>query len=200
MSGLFKRRFGRYNRSGRAYAVTSMAPIIKGHEAELQKYIAGLATSPFARFAEVHFARWVLIDQWKLSWPGAPRKPLRLKSQYLLFDAAVTAPDDASAALLPQSFLRRIPEVMPAEADGAWGHCVGYPGSAKGDAVAAYLERSLLETVLFYVGYPNATVADVRQAVSRRDAFAQFARTHQGESDPARLQQEYITEAATWQL
>jgi hypothetical protein len=193
------RGFGRHNRSGRAYAVSSMTPIIKGHEAALQTYLNGLTTSPFARFSEVHFARWVLIDQWKTSWPGAPRRPLQLKSQYLCFGAAVTAPDDASAPLLPQSFLRRIPEVMPVEADEVWGHCVGYPGSAKVDEVAAYLERSLLDTVLFYVGYPDATVAQVRQAVARRDGFAQFARTHQ-HSDPAQLQQDYIREAATWQL
>lgn len=186
------------NRSGRAYAVTSMTPIVKGREASLLAYLDGLTTSPFTKFDEVHFARWVVIDQWKFSWPRAPKRPLQLKSHYLLFSAAVTAPDDAGAQRLPQTFLRRIPALVPDVADAVWGHCVGYPGSGDPGGVAAYLERSLLSTVLFYVGYPDATVQDVRRAIAVRDSFVDFARTHQGVTNPAQLQQDYIAEAATW--
>ena len=48
--------------------------------------------SPLAKVPDVQFARWVIIDQLRTDWAGAPKPPPRLKSDYLLFSADVTAP------------------------------------------------------------------------------------------------------------
>ncbi len=192
--------FGVHNRNGRAYAVASLTPVRHGQEAVLQAHLAGLTVSPFTALDDVHMARWVVIDQLKFGWPGAPRRPTRLKSRYLVFSASVTAPDAASAGQLPESFLRHIAEHIPGPADAVWENCVGYPGAADVDAFVAYLRRSLLDTLLFHVGYPDATVGQVRNALARRDSLVSFMRTHQDEQDPTRLQQQYLSEAATWDL
>lgn len=192
------RPLGAHNRNGRSYAVTSLTPIRPGQEAVLKAHFAGLTVSPFAELEDVHLARWVIVHQVKLSWPGAPRRRTRLRSQYLLFTASVTAGDDASARTLPESFLRQIAEQIPEAADAVWGNCVNYPGAGSVDAFVAYLRRSLLDSVLFHVGYPGATVAQVRTALARRDALVRFIRTHQDVADPAVLQQEFLSECATW--
>jgi hypothetical protein len=192
------RRSGASNRNGNSYAITSLTPIRTGREAELKAHLAGLAVSPFAELDSVHFARWLVIDQVKLAWPGAPRRRTQLRSQYLVFSASVTAPDADSARTLPDSFLAEIAERIPVAADAVWGNCVGYPGASSVDAFVGYLRRSLLDTVLFHVGYPDVTVRQVRTALARRDSLVRFIRAHQDVKDPAQLQQLYVAESATW--
>lgn len=192
--------FGAHNRNGSSYAVSSLTPIREGHEADLKAHLRGLEVSPFVELDSVHFARWLVIDQFNLDWPGAPAHRTQLRSRYLLFAASVTAGDGGSASKLPMSFLRQIAEQVPDAADAVWGHCVGYPGTTSPDDFASYLYRSLLDTVLFHAGYRNATVHGVRTALARRDALVRFVREHQGESDPALLQQRYLSESATWNL
>ncbi len=196
------------SRSGRSYAVALTTPIRPGAEADLTAHIEGLGIgekSPLARLPYVHFARWVVIDQLKTDWPGAPDPPPRLKSQYLLFTASLTAPAeenvpaaDRYAERLPESFLHEIRSRIPAEADAIWGHCLNYPGTSDAEAFVGYLARSQMETSLFYVGYPDVTVDEVRQALAARDKLVAFARDHQGERDAARLQQACLEESATW--
>lgn len=195
--------------SGRSYAVTLVTPIRAGAEADLAAHIRGLGVgekSPLAKLPYVHFARWVVIDQLKTDWAGAPDPPPRLKSQYLLFTASLTAPAEKNvrpaasryANRLPESFLREVHSVIPADADAIWRHCLHYPGISDADAFVRYLACSELETSLFHVGYPDVTVDEVRQALAARDKLIAFAREHQGEQDAAQLQHAYLEEAPTW--
>lgn len=194
---------GSGSRSGRSYAFTSLTPIRGGSERALAAQLRGLPTgdrSPLARLDHVHLGRWMVIDDLKTAWPGAPKDPTRLRSAYLLFTASITAPDNRYADHLPGNFLADLAARMPAEADTIWGNCVGYPGSADVDGFVAYLSRSQLDTLLFHVGYPNATVEQVRHALAARDGLVNFVRTHQDEKGPARLQRAYLEESATWSL
>jgi len=50
------------------------------------------------------------------------------------------------------------------------------------------------------VGYPTATVEQVRHAIAARDGLVGFVRTHQDEQDPAALQRAYLEESAAWNL
>jgi hypothetical protein len=197
------------SRSGRSFAVTLLAPVRAGAEGQLSAYLNGLGVgdeSPLAELPYVHFARWVVIDQLKTDWPGAPVPPPRLKSQYLLFTASVTAPaedhvaptDGRYAERLPESLLYELWTRIPADAHAIWRHCVGYPGISDADAFVRYLARSQLETSLFHVGYADVTVDEVRQALAARDALVTFARDHQGEQDAGKLQQAYLEESPTW--
>jgi hypothetical protein len=208
---LTARRRGRRggSRCGRSYAVTLLTPIRPAAEADIAAYIKGLGIgdkSPLAKLPYVHFARWVVIDQLKTDWPGAPSPAPRLQSQYLLFTASVTGPAEKDvnpregryAERLPESFLYELHARMSTDAHAIWGHCLGYPGISDADAFVRYLARSQLETSLFHVGYPDVTVDEVRQALAARDKLVAFVRDHQSERDVARLQQAYLQESSTW--
>jgi hypothetical protein len=200
---------GSGSHSGRSYAVTLLAPIRPGAAQELQAHLHGLGQSeksPLARLAHVHVGRWVVIDQLKMDWPGAPTPRPRLRSQYLLFTASMTAPAATAQAGrpgrsgdgLPQSFLRELWEHIPQEADAIWRHCLGFPGIEDPDAFVRYLAAGHIETSLFHVGYPDVTVDEVRQALAARDGLIAFARDHAGSSDPLSLQRAYLEESEKW--
>ena len=206
--GAFLREVGADgSRSGRSYAITLLTPIRPGAEEELTACIEGLETgtrSPLAMLPSVHFGRWVVIDQLKSSWSGAPANMTRLKSQYLLFSACVTAPvgNEMEPAKFLEWFLNEIWEAKVSEeanrpAEDIWGHCLGYPAAADAQAFVDYLARSRINTSLFHVGYPDVTVAEVRHALDTRDKFFAFALKHQGE-DSAVLQEVYVRESAQW--
>lgn len=195
---------GTGSRSGRSYAFTSLTPICNGLAGNLGTHLSSLPVaeaSPLAELAYVHLGRWLVIDGLKMTWSGAPRRPTRLRSDYLLFTASVTGPEDSTYTdELPHSFLVEMAEQIPDAVDAIWGSCVGYPGSTSVQAFAEYLTRSQLDTELFYVGYPNTTVQQAVHALAARDHLVDFVRRHQTESDPARLQQAYLEESKTWSL
>lgn len=193
---------GAGSRSGPSYAFTSLTPICRGRGDALAAHLRNLPTaenSPLAQLAYVHVGRWMVIDRLNMSWARAPRRPTRLRSDYLLFTASITGPDGSNYAdELPHSFLVELAERIPDAADAIWGNCVGYPGTTSVNDFAEYLRRSQLDTELFYIGYPNTTVQDVNQALVSHDRLVEFARSHQAEDDPALLQQAYLEESATW--
>jgi hypothetical protein len=197
------------SRSSRSFAVTLLTPVRAGAEAELSAHFTTLGVgdrSPLAKLPYVHFARWVVIDQLKTDWPGAPVPAPRLNSRYLLFTASVTAPQEDHvtpaearyAERLPDSFLYELVTRIPADADAIWRHCLGYPGISDADAFVRYLARSQLAASLFHVGYADVPVDEVRQALAARDAVVAFARDHQGEQDAGELQRAYLEESPTW--
>ena len=205
LAGIAARRApgtGSRSRGGRSYVFTSLTPIEAEREGGLTAHLEALPMgrdSPLARLRYVHLARWLVIDDLKMGWPGAPRRPTRLRSKYLLFTANITGPATGDYAKdLPGSFLRELAAKIPNEADEIWGNCVGYPGTDSVDGFVAYLTRSQLDTVLFYVGYPDVTVDDVNRALDAREGIVGFVRRHQGEITPAQLQQAYLEESATW--
>ncbi len=186
------------NRSGTACAVISFTPILDGHEAALREHLGSLVPSPFAELSEVHFARLMVLDRLKSDWPGAPRERTELRSAYLLFTASITADDEAAAAALPGTFLERIARQVPEGANAVWSHCLGFPGVDDPRAFADYISRSLLDSSLFYVGYPGATVQQVRAALARRDRLLDFAQWAQDQTDQALVQQRYLAESTSW--
>jgi hypothetical protein len=188
------------NRRGNSYAVTLMTPIERGRVDDLREVLADFEPgpgSPLARLPGVHFARWVVIDELKTDWEGAPHSPPRLKSAYLLFTADVTAPA-GEAGKLPASFYRDVAERMTEAADDVWSHCRGYPGRADDDAFVEYLASSQLGTSLYYAAFPDVTVGEIRHALTVHDGLVEFVQTHQGVRRPAELQQEYLQAAGAW--
>src|SRR4051812_2439373 len=169
-------------RAARSCAVTTLSAVEPRDVCPLRETLKSYrdGPSPLARLDDVHFARWVVIDELKTDFPGAPRRRPRLKSAYLLFDATVTIPAGRRADF-PEVFFADIWACLPAAAHAVWGHCVGYPGAAGRDAFVAYLMAARLPTAVHRFGYPGATVDDVRRALKLRDDFARFALDHQGD-------------------
>jgi hypothetical protein len=162
-----------HDRVGKAQALTVFTAIVPGREEEARTVIESLprgTESPLARVEQLHFSRLQIID--RLVYQGAPQKPDRLNSAYLVFTASFDGDLDA--------FLRAIAERLPAEADSWWSRCVGYPGTSDPDAFRRYIEHNRIRTNLFGVAYPNATLAEVHESLALRERVLAFAIAAQG--------------------
>ena len=181
---------GAGNQRWGAHSLVLLVPIADGAGEDLQRALDRCAPrSPFTDLHEVHFARWVVIEQLKSGFKHAARRPSRLDRPYLLFTADYT-PLDGDVA--PRTLLER---VAAAGAD-VWQHCDGFPTAA--GARADYLAAHRCDTTLYYAGYRDATPARVKTAVARRDALSRFVVEQRDVRDPATLQRRYLQEAARW--
>jgi hypothetical protein len=186
------------NRNGRSYAVTLLTPIEPGRTAALTEVLRGFGTrecSPLAKLPDVHFARWIVIDQLRTDWPGAPEPPPRLRSAYLMFSADVTAGNGVEA--LPHTFFADLAERIPDEADAVWSHCRGYPGVAPSAGFVRFLAASQVDAHLYYAAHPDVTVGEIRRALRLREALAAFVLEHQ-DATPAALKDEYLRASESW--
>lgn len=142
-------------------------PIKPGHEDELRAYLEGLDNddSPLARVPRTHIARWIIVPD----MPVAPGTDLvdPLGTQFLLFTSNL----DGDAG----SYLRELVELIPHEAADIYGHCIGCPQPAEGAALKAYLHRNQVDSGVAFAAYPNASVAQIRQALDKRARLIDFA-------------------------
>jgi hypothetical protein len=117
-----------------------------------------------------------LVDQ------GPPHEPETLKRHHLLFTSTFDGDLDP--------YLDAICERIGAEADGWWGHCVGYPGTADRAAFRRWIREHKVDTSLLAVANPGATVQDVRESLDLRRRVADFAAEAQG-LDAAALRERF---------
>jgi hypothetical protein len=190
------RRVCKPSQCGTSWAITMLIPVRAGAVEALRSILADFdrLDSPLSGLPAVHFGRWVVIDQLKMNWPGAPSRVLALKSPYLLFTACATTPD-------AQTFLTELTTGIPETVDSIWQHCVGYPATAAavadGPAVAQYLARGLITASMFYAGYADVTPNQVKQALRGRELFDTFVLDHQGH-EPATVHAAYRQESPAW--
>jgi hypothetical protein len=173
------------NRVGGAYALTTFAPIVPGHEEELRAYIEGLPTgaeSPLARLDTLHLSRIQIFDH--LVHQGPKHDLDHLESNYLVFTSSFDGDLDA--------YLDLICDRIPTEADGWWSHCVGYPGTADRPAFKTWIKTHQRHTNLFASAYHGGTVADVRESLALRDQLVDFAADAQG-LDAAALKERFLS-------
>ena len=136
------------NRVGGVYALTVFTPIVHGHEDELRAHLEALpvgADSPLARLDDLHLSRIQIIDA--LVDQGPPHRRETLKRSHLLFTSTVDGDLDP--------YLDAICERIGAEADGWWGHCAGYPGTADRAAFRRYIRAHKVDTSLLAIGQPR---------------------------------------------
>jgi hypothetical protein len=137
------------NVSGQAYALTVLAPVVRGHVAELTAHLDALTDSPLARVPGTHFARWVMIGD------------------RLLFTSSFDGP--------PAPYLEALRTGLGADADAIWSHCTGYPGVADAAGFAAWMRAHQVESALFYAAYGQQTVAVVKADLALRARLIDFA-------------------------
>jgi hypothetical protein len=155
------------------HPLTVLTPVHPGREPALGDCLGRLppgAAGPFERVPGTHVARWVLIRRIVSDYPGAPVPPAPLRMQYLLF----TSTFDGSVDHHVEGIRTR----MAAEADGVWGHCVGYPGSADRAGFHAYLRHNSLPVNRRFAAY-DASVPHIRAALRLRERHIAFAPTAQ---------------------
>jgi len=173
----------RRNLTGTAYALSTFAPILKGHEEAVREVIESLPTgqdAPIARLGTVHTSRLQIFTN--LVHQGPSQKPDKLRNSYLVFTAAF------DGELEP--FLDSIIRVIPKEADSWWRHCVAYPGTDQPAAFKAWIRRIQRHTSLWAVASPNQSVPGVLAALDLRERVTNFAIEAQG-LDAAELQKRF---------
>jgi len=161
------------NRVGGVYALTVFTPVIPGHEDELRAHLAALpvgAESPLACLPALHLSRIQIFDA--LVDQGPPHRPETLKRHHLLFTSTVDGELDP--------YLDAICERIGAQADGWWGHCVGYPGTSDRAAFRRWIRDHKVDTSLLAVANPGATVQDVVESLALRERVVAFAAAAQG--------------------
>lgn len=180
------------NRSGQAYGLTVLSPIIRdrsripSHEAEIREYLAQMdrqGGSPLARIPTIHMARWVVIDD--VPFVGEPAEEEHLESKYLLLEANFDGERDATLNLM----CALIPDTLNA----IYSHCVGFPRVGVGDAakLCRYIDRCQVDTTFYFADYPNARLPDVLRSLDLQRKFVPFITQMQGRS-AADVQREFL--------
>ena len=160
-------------RVGGVYALTFFTPIVPGHEDALRAHLDALplgAESPLAKLDRLHLSRIQIFDA--LVDQGPPHRRETLKRHHLLFTSTVDGELDP--------YLDAICERIGAQADGWWGHCVGYPGTADRAAFRRWIRDHKVDTSLLAVANPGATVQDVVESLALRERVVDFAAAAQG--------------------
>ena len=169
-----------HDRSGQALALTVLTPIQAGHESALAETLDDLPPrdgSPLARVPGTHFARFVVIDA--PVFEGAPQKRDSWKASRLLFTSNFDGP--------LERYLEGLRTGLAADGDAIFGHCVGYPGHADGQAWTAWLLAHRVKSSLFFGAYGDQSVQTVQDNIATRARLIAFALQAQGLA-PAELQ------------
>lgn len=169
------------NINGQSYGLTTLYPVLSGHEDALEDHLAALPVeaSPLAALPQLHFSRLHVIRD--LVYQGSPQKRDPLRSAHLIFTASLDGAVD-----------RFIDDVagLGEAVDAIFSHCVGYPGSDDRAAFARYITEHQTDNGYFLSAYPRATVADVREGLRVADGMADLA-ARSRTLDDAALQAEF---------
>jgi hypothetical protein len=156
--------------------LTTIVPVISGHEDDLRATLDGLSVgeaSPFALLERTHFARFQLIDGFgTVSRRASADSPL---PTYLVCSACLDGDIRSYALELHQRFGTLV--------DDIWGHTVGCPGHDDGEAFVDWLLAHRIAHTFSWGTTPWGTAVEVREAVSLRRRLAAFAVDHGGTTD-----------------
>lgn len=173
----------RGNRTGSAYALTTIARVLPGQADALEAYLDALPVgpdSPFARIDTLHTARVQLFRALVHQGPEQ-RQTDTLRHAHLVFTSTI----DGKL----EDYLDTLRSLVP-ECDDWWGRCAGYPGRDERAAFASYVCSIQARPGLFESAMPDATVREVREAIALRERVVDFAVDAQG-LDAAALQAEF---------
>jgi hypothetical protein len=167
------------NKYGKAYGLTSLFPILPGHEDELEAHLASLdpLDSPLGRLPALHFSRLHVIRD--LVYQGPPQKRESLDSSYLIF----TTSHDGEL----EPFLRGLATTLGAEADAIWGHCRDYPGTADPAAFARWVAAHGHDNGYLITPWPFSNVQEVQESVRVQEGFGDLVERSRA-MDDAELQ------------
>ena len=116
--------------------------------------------SPFALVPGTHLGRLQVVR------PPA-RRGRRGTREHVLLAADADAPQ--------QAWLERFRAAAAAPLDAVLGHCAFYPGAADAAAFGRWVEANRLAVGFSVIGSPDATLAEVSDALALREEIGAFA-------------------------
>jgi hypothetical protein len=128
-------------------------------------------TLPFARLEEIHFARLVIVERSLSAKRSSPTEPeMRDVGPWLVFS---TNYDGTLAEHLGNLMTQAGPGI-----DELFRNCEGWPGpDSRLDAIR-YLEAHAVPYEAFYVGFPGASVRQIKMEAELRDEIGRFLDGH----------------------
>ncbi|MBW4691214.1 MAG: hypothetical protein KME27_05545 [Lyngbya sp. HA4199-MV5] len=148
--------------------LTIIARIKPDHMSQLRQLLERMSQAvgsnaiiPFARFRQVHFARFVILEESRdLNNQIIPSS--------LAFSTELDAPLDA--------YFNDLVDIAGNGLDELYSHCVGYPDPSRRDRQSrlAYLHAHQVKVQAFYVNTVNRTVLQIHQEAKLRDELETF--------------------------
>ena len=182
------------NKSGRAYALTTLCPIKNGVIADTsadrlsgQSFTAYVREtlqqlpldemSPMAKVPETYFCRFYLLTD--LMYGGKPDTYDELMSNYLVFTA------NFHGELEP--YLTGMWQHAEQSIHAIWKYCVGFEQVHSAPQFLAYLLKCQVTTTFFFNGSNDEPLEEQLKALYLKQEFSRFAFENQGKP-PAELQ------------
>ncbi|MAD47692.1 MAG: hypothetical protein CMI02_20130 [Oceanospirillaceae bacterium] len=170
------------NTFGNSYGLTTLCPIINGrhNNTALDKItrrriqlLKENSASPFARIPNTYFARlFILNDVFFEQGNDVARD--HLKSKYLVFTSNFHGDLD--------TYLSGMWQHAEAEIRHIWQHAVAFNNVQNEKDFIAYIKKCQLTTSLFFNGSTDDTLQDQLKSLYIKQAFTEFALTHQGKT------------------
>jgi hypothetical protein len=198
---------------GKAYALTSLAPIRQGHvdgiacSDEVRHRLQNwglLEHSPMAKVPQTYLCRYfVLNDVYHESLAGPDFFSIWYELLTFFSDrcreAALPREDHLKSKYLvfacnlygdPDAYLRSMWDAIHDDIRRIWGFCYGFEQVHDAASFAAYVRKCRLKASLFFVGSNDDPLPEQLKALYLKQEFSRFAAEHQGMSAVA-LQHAY---------
>ena len=171
------------NKSGNAYGLTTLCPIINGSENNrsygsiIQQRLQALPLheeSPMAQVPNTYLCRFFVLDD--VRFQGKPARLDHLKSKYLVFTSNFYGD--------LETYLRGMWKHAESSVRKLFEHCVAFDGVSDATAFVRYIKRCQVKTTFFFNGSTDAPLADQLKSLYLKQELAKFATEHQGQSAP----------------
>ena len=185
------------NKSGRAYALTTLCPIKEGvipetrgerlpgqsftaYTRETLQQLGPDERSPMAKVPGTYFCRFYLLTD--LMYGGKPNSYDELMSNYLVFTA------NFHGELEP--YLTGMWNHAEPAIRTIWKYCVGFEQVHSAPRFLEYIQRCQVTTTFFFNGSNDEPLEEQLKGLYLKQEFAKFAAENQGKA-PAELQRAF---------
>ena len=169
------------NKSGEAYGLTVLSPIINGFEND-ESYSACVRDrlqklpldqrSPMAGIPETYLARFYVLDD--VPYQGSPARVEHLKSKYLVFSSNFHGELEPYLTKMWQNsepWIRHI-----------WQYCVGFESVQCAQDFIDYIQKCQVNNNLFFNGSTDQSLAEQLKGLYLKQEFSRFVYENQGRS------------------
>lgn len=179
------------NKSGNAYGLTTLCPIINGsidnqsfdsstreylQEEMFEKRQEGkvvISVSLMAKVPNTYLARFFILND--AIYESHPHHLDHLKSKYLVFCSNHYGDCD--------EYLKGMWEAIPDSIRNIWKHCVGFQGVNDASSFVAYIKKCQVETTFYFDGSNDDALEEQLKSLYLKQEFSDFVFEHQGASE-----------------
>lgn len=171
------------NKSGNAYGLTILCPIINGNKGDqsfasdtreyLQDKMSENAISPMAKVPNTYLARFFVLND--TIYESHPHNLDHLKSKYLVFTSNFYGKRDV--------YIKGMWDAISDTIKQIWKHCVGFDEVTDANSFLGYIKKCQVETTYYFNGSTDDPLEEQLKSLYLKQEFSDFAFEHQGVSE-----------------